>query len=418
MAGRAGLPVEALPAPQIGLDARQNREIEALRDARGDALRFADDLRGRRPRVHASAQRIQLASQVAGVGGAQLGGGLAHELTLLGELLRREDLAARPHRDGVIARDVGHQGRRPAGALAQGWPEKPVRFIVGFTPGGPSDILARALGQKLADLRGQQVVIENRPGAGGNIAAELVAKSAPDGATWLLGNNSILATNQSLYRSLGYDPVKDFAPVALVAIQPNILVVNPDVPASSVKELIALAKARPGELNYASSGSGAAAHLAGELFKAMTGVDMVHVPYKGAQPALTDVIAGQAQLMFATSASVIPYIKAGRLRALAVTTARRSAAVPELPTLSEAGVPGFEAITWHGVVVPGATPAPLVERLNRDIVEVLRLPDLRERLESLGAEVAAGTPRDFADYIAREIPKWTKVVKDSGARAE
>ncbi len=304
------------------------------------------------------------------------------------------------------------------GAKAQAWPEKPVRFVVGFTPGGPSDILARALGQKLAESWGQQVVIENRPGAGGNIAAEAVAKSAPDGTTWLLGNNSILATNQSLYAKLGYDPVKDFAPVALVAIQPNILVVNPGVPVSSVKELIALAKAKPGALNYASSGSGAAAHLAGELFKAMTGVQMVHIPYKGAQPALTDVIAGQAQLMFATSASVIPYIKAGRLRALAVTTARRSAAVPELPTLSEAGVPGFEAITWHGVVVPSATPAPLVERLNRDIVEVLRLPDLRERLESLGAEVAAGTPQDFADYIAREIPKWTKVVKDSGARAE
>jgi tripartite-type tricarboxylate transporter receptor subunit TctC len=303
-------------------------------------------------------------------------------------------------------------------AAAQGWPEKPVRFIVGFTPGGPSDIIARALGQKLADLWGQQVVIENRPGAGGNIAAEIAAKSAPDGTTWLLGNNSILATNQSLYRKLGYDPVKDFAPVALVALQPNILVVNPGVPANSVKELIALAKAKPGQLNYASSGSGAAAHLAGELFKAMTGVDMVHIPYKGAQPALTDVISGQAQLMFATSASVIPYIKAGRLRALAVTTARRSATVPELPTLSEAGVPGFEAITWHGVVVPSATPAPLIERLNRDIVDVLRMPDLRERLESLGAELAAGTPRDFADYIAREIPKWTKVVKDSGARAE
>jgi tripartite-type tricarboxylate transporter receptor subunit TctC len=303
-------------------------------------------------------------------------------------------------------------------AAAQGWPEKPVRFIVGFTPGGPSDIIARALGQKLADLWGQQVVIENRPGAGGNIAAEIAAKSAPDGTTWLLGNNSILATNQSLYRKLGYDPVKDFAPVALVALQPNILVVNPGVPANSVKELIALARAKPGQLNYASSGSGAAAHLAGELFKAMTGVDMVHIPYKGAQPALTDVISGQAQLMFATSASVIPYIKAGRLRALAVTTARRSATVPELPTLSEAGVPGFEAITWHGVVVPAATPAPLIERLNRDIVNVLRMPDLRERLESLGAELAAGTPRDFADYIAREIPKWTKVVKDSGARAE
>jgi tripartite-type tricarboxylate transporter receptor subunit TctC len=304
------------------------------------------------------------------------------------------------------------------GAAAQAWPEKPVRFVVGFTPGGPSDILARALGQKLAELWAQQVVIENRPGAGGNIGAELVAKSAPDGTTWLLGNNSILATNQSLYAKLGYDPVKDFAPVALVAVQPNILVVNPSVPASSVKELIALAKAKPGALNYASSGSGAAAHLAGELFKAMTGVDMIHVPYKGAQPALTDVMAGQAQLMFATSASVIPYIKAGRLRALAVTTSQRSASAPELPTVSEAGVPGFEAITWHGVVVPAATPRPLVERLNADIVKVLRMRDLRERLESLGAELAPGTPQDFADYIAREIPKWAKVVKDSGARAE
>jgi tripartite-type tricarboxylate transporter receptor subunit TctC len=303
-------------------------------------------------------------------------------------------------------------------ACAQTFPERPVRFVVGFTPGGPSDILARALGQKLAERFGQQVIVENRPGAGGNIAAELVAKSSGDGYTWLLGNNSILATNQSLYQKLGYDPVADFAPVALVAIQPNILVVNPGVAASSVKELIALAKSRPGELNYASSGSGAAAHLAGELFKAMTGVQMQHIPYKGAQPALTDVIAGQAQLMFATSASVIPYIKAGRLRALAVTTSKRSPSVPDLPTVAEAGVPGFEAITWHGVVVPSATSPALVERLNRDIVAVLRLPDLRERLESLGAEINTGTPRDFADYIAREIPKWAKVVRDSGARAE
>ena len=303
-------------------------------------------------------------------------------------------------------------------ACAQTFPERPVRFVVGFTPGGPSDILARALGQKLAGRFSQQVIVENRPGAGGNIAAELVAKSSGDGHTWLLGNNSILATNQSLYAKLGYDPVADFAPVALVAIQPNILVVNPGVAAASVKELIALAKARPGELNYASSGSGAAAHLAGELFKAMTGVQMQHIPYKGAQPALTDIIAGQAQLMFATSASVIPYVKAGRLRALAVTSARRSASVPELPTVAEAGVPGFEAITWHGVVVPAATPVAVVERINRDIVAVLHLPDLRERLESLGAEISTGTPRDFADYIAREIPKWAKVVKDSGARAE
>ena len=305
-----------------------------------------------------------------------------------------------------------------AGARAEGFPEKPVRFVVGFTPGGPSDIIARALGQKLSERWTQQVVVENRPGAGGNIAAEAAAKSPADGYTWLLGNNSILATNQSLYAKLAFDPVRDFAPVALVAIQPNILVVNPGVPAASVRELIALAKAKPGQLNYASSGAGAAAHLAAELFKTMAGVDMVHVPYKGAQPALTDVIAGQAQLMFATSASVIPYIKAGRLRALAVTTAQRSPGMPELPTVSEAGVPGFEAITWHGVVVPHATPQPLVERLNADIVRALAERDLRERLEGLGAELAPGSPREFADYIAREIPKWAKVVRDSGARAE
>src|SRR3954471_4939929 len=238
--------------------------------------------------------------------------------------------------------------------------QTPVRFVVGFTPGGPSDILARSLAEMFAAQLGQPVVVENRSGAGGNLAAEIVAKSPADGNTWLLGNNSILATNAALYSHLGYDPVKDFAPVALVAIQPNILVVNPAVPATTVAELIAYAKAQPGKLNYASSGAGAAAHLAGELFKAMTGVEMVHVPYKGAQPALTDVIAGQCQLMFATSASVIPFIKAGRLRALAVTTAKRSSSVPELPTISEAGVPGFEAITWHGVVVPAQTPAATV----------------------------------------------------------
>jgi tripartite-type tricarboxylate transporter receptor subunit TctC len=303
-------------------------------------------------------------------------------------------------------------------SFGQEFPGKPVRFVVGFTPGGPSDILARALGQKLGERWNQQVVIENRPGAGGNVAAEAVARSAPDGYTWLLGNNSILATNQTLYGRLGYDPVKDFAPVSLVAVQPNILVVNPAVPANSVAELISLARKHPGKLNYASSGSGAAAHLAGELFKTMAGVDLVHVPYKGAQPALTDVIAGQVQIMFATSASVIPFIKAGKLRALAVTTARRSPSVPELPTVSEAGVPGFEAITWHGVVVPAATPAPRIERLNRDIVGVLGLPDLRERLAALGAEVMAGSPAEFADYIASEIPKWAKVVRDSGARIE
>jgi tripartite-type tricarboxylate transporter receptor subunit TctC len=293
-----------------------------------------------------------------------------------------------------------------------------VRFVVGFTPGGSSDILARALAAKLADSLGQPVVVENRPGAGGNLAAELVAKSTPDGNTWLLGNNAILATNHALYSRLGYDPVKDFAPVALVAIQPNVLVVHPSVPVHSVAELIAYAKQYPGKLNYASTGVGVAAHLSGELFKAMAGVDLVHVPYKGAQPALTDVLAGQVQVMFATSTSVLPFIKAGRLRALAVTTATRSASLPDLPTIAEAGVPGFESITWHGVVVPAQTPAPVIERLNRAINLALSQKDLMERLSALGAEVAGGSPQDFAAYIAREIPKWTKVVKDSGARAE
>jgi tripartite-type tricarboxylate transporter receptor subunit TctC len=303
-------------------------------------------------------------------------------------------------------------------AAAHAFPDKPVRFVIGFTPGGPSDILARALGQKLSERWKQQVVVENRPGAGGNLAAEVVAKGPADGHVWLLGNNSILATNQSLYSRLPYDPVKDFAPVALVAVQPNILVVHPAVPANSLSELVAYLKSNPGKLNYASSGAGAAAHLAGELFKSMAGVDIVHVPYKGAQPALTDLIAGHAQLMFATSASVIPYMKAGRLRALAVTTAQRSPSVPELPTMSEAGLPGFEATTWHGVVVPAATPSAIVLRMNQEINAVLKEKDLSERLAGLGAEILTGSPRDFQDYIAREIPKWSKVVKDSGAKAD
>jgi len=293
-----------------------------------------------------------------------------------------------------------------------------VRFVVGFTPGGPSDILARALGAKLSEILGQPVIVENRPGAGGNLAAEVVAKSAPDGNTWLLGNNSILATNAALYSRLGYDPIKDFAPVALVGIQPNMLVVHPSVPAHTVAELIAFAKQHPGKLNYASTGAGVASHLSAELFKAMAGVDMVHIPYKGAQPALTDVIAGQCQVMFATSASAIPYVKAGRLRALAVTTAQRSPSLPDLPTVSEAGVPGFESTTWHGVVVPAQTPAAQIERLNRAINGALADKALIDRLAGLGIEIAGGASQEFAAYIASEIPKWTKIVKDSGAKAE
>jgi tripartite-type tricarboxylate transporter receptor subunit TctC len=265
---------------------------------------------------------------------------------------------------------------------------------------------------------GQPVVVENRAGAGGNIGTEVAAKTPPDGYTLITGNNATFGANVSLYKSLGFDPIKDFAPITLVATQPNILVVNPSLPVNSVKELIALAKARPRELNYAGSGMGAAAHLSAELFNNMAGVSIVHIPYKSAAPALIDLIAGQSQLMFATSLSVIPHIKSRKLRALAVTNAKRSKLMPELPTISEAGVPGFEATTWHGVLTTGGTPVPIVNKLNTEINRILQLQDVRDRLSALGAEIIGGTPREFADHIQREIPKWAKVIKDAGVRLE
>ena len=305
-----------------------------------------------------------------------------------------------------------------AGAAAQEWPAKPIRFIAPNLPGGPTDILARLIGQKLSESLGQPVVVENRAGAGGNIGTEIAAKAPPDGYTLVTGNNATFGANVSLYKNLGFDPVKDFAPVVLVASQPNILVVHPSLPVTSVKQLIALAKARPGKLNYAGSGMGAAAHLSAELFKSMARVNIVHIPYKSATPALTDVIAGQCHLMFATSLSVQPHIKADKLRALAVTTVKRSRMLPELPTIAEAGVPGFEAMTWHGVMVAAGTPAAIVSRLNTEINRILQLPDVRERLETLGAEIIGGTPKEFADHIQREIPKWAKVIKDAGVQVE
>ena len=305
-----------------------------------------------------------------------------------------------------------------APAEAQDYPVKPLRFIAPNLPGGPTDILARLIGQKLAESMGQPVVIENRAGAGGNIGTEVAAKTPPDGYTLVTGNNATFGANISLYKNLGFDPVKDFAPIALVGTQPNILVVNPSLPVTSVKELIALAKARPRELNYAGSGMGAAAHLSAELFNNMAGVSIVHIPYKSAAPALIDLIAGQSQLMFATSLSVIPHIKSRKLRALAVTNAKRSKLMPELPTISEAGVPGFEATTWHGVLTTGGTPAAIVNKLNAEINRILQMQDVRDRLGALGAEIIGGTPREFADHIQREIPKWAKVIKDAGVRLE
>ena len=305
-----------------------------------------------------------------------------------------------------------------APARAGDYPARPVTLIVAFTPGGPSDVLARLLGKKLEQLLGQPFVIENRPGAGGNIAAEQAARAAPDGYTLLMGNNSILATNASLYKKIGYDPEQDFAPIMLIGSQPNILVVNPSVPANSMAELIALAKARPGQLNFASSGYGAAAHLAGELFKAEARIDIVHVAYKGAAPALQDVVAGHVQMMFATAASVVGHVKDGLVRPLAVTTLTRTAVLPDIPTVAELGLPGFDATTWHGLVAPAGTPPDVIQALHRATVTALNDPALRKALGDLGVDIVGSSPAEFSAYIKAEIPKWRAVVQAAGARLD
>lgn len=303
-------------------------------------------------------------------------------------------------------------------ALAQDYPVKPIRFIAPNLPGGPTDILARLLGSKLSQAFGQPVVVENRAGAGGNIGTAVAAGAPADGYTLVTGNNATFGANVSLYKNLGFDPIKDFTPVILVGTQPNILVVHPSVPVKSVKELIALAKARPGQLNYAGSGQGAAAHLSAELFKSMAKVNIVHVPYKSAQPALIDVIAGRTHMMFATALSVQPFINSGRLRALAVTPSKRSRLFPDLPTIAEAGLPGFAALTWHGVLVASGTPAPIVSKLNTELNRALQMTDVRERLMGLGAEIIGGTPREFADHIKFEIAKWAKIIKDANIKLD
>ena len=304
------------------------------------------------------------------------------------------------------------------GAIAADYPTRPVNLIVAFTPGGPSDVLARIIGRQLEKLLGQTFVIDNRPGGAGNIAAEIVAHAAPDGYTLLMGNNGLLATNQSLFKKLNFDGQKDFAPISLIGSQPNILVVNPKLGINSMAELITYAKANPGKLNYANSGFGAAAHLSAELFKSEAKVDIVSVSYKGAAPALQDLIAGHVQVMFATSASVVGFLKAGTLRPLAVTTLKRFSLMPELPTVAELGLPGFDATTWHGLVAPAGTPRDVIATLNRATVQALRDPDTLRQLHDLGVEVNSSTPEEFAAYIKSEIPKWAAMVKASGAQVE
>jgi tripartite-type tricarboxylate transporter receptor subunit TctC len=304
----------------------------------------------------------------------------------------------------------------PGIAWAQ-YPSKPVRLIVPFPPGGGSDTLARILSPKLAEVLGQQLVIDNRPGGGTNIGAEIAAKSQPDGHTLLMGNVSH-AINVTLYTKLGYDLVKDFAPVSLMASTPNILVVHPSVQAKSVKELVALARAQPGKLDYASSGSGSSAHLAAELFSSMAGVKMNHVPYKGGGPAVVALVGGQCQVGFATTPSVIQHVKSGKMRGLAVTSAQRSPSTPDLPTVSEAGVAGYEAGTWYGFLVPAGTPKAVVTRLHAESVKLLKLPDVRERLDAAGFDAIGSSSAEFSTYIRTEIDKWRKVVRAAGVRAD
>jgi tripartite-type tricarboxylate transporter receptor subunit TctC len=297
------------------------------------------------------------------------------------------------------------------------YPSKPVRFILPFPPGGGTDTLGRVIGQKLGELLGQQVVMDNRPGAGANLGAEIAAKSPPDGYTIFMGNVAH-TINASLYSKLNYDLVKDFATVTMLASTPNILVVHPSLPVKSVKELVALAKARPGQLDYASSGGGSSSHLAAELFNNMAGVKMTHVPYKGGGPAVVALISGQVSVGFATTPSVMPHVKSNKLRGLAVTSARRLPLAPDLQTISEAGVSGYEAVTWYGLLVPAGTPKEVITRLHAEAVKTLGLPDIRKRLDASGFEAIGNTPEEYAAYTRNEIDKWAKVIKASGARAD
>ena len=303
-------------------------------------------------------------------------------------------------------------------AATQPYPTRSIRLVVPFAAGGGTDIVARTVGQKLGEQLGQQVVVDNRAGAAGVIGTELAAKSAADGYTLLMGSNGPLAINPGLHSKLPYDPLRDFAPVALVTKMPFLMVVHPALPVKSVRKLIALAKSRPGQLNYASPGSGSTTHLATELFKAMAGLNIVHVPYKGVAPASTDLISGQVQLLSGDLSTLMPHVRSGKMKALAVTSAKRSTLVPDLPTVSESGVPGYEVSGWFGVLAPAGTPREIVVRLNAEIVKGLGSGDVRERLAALGGEVAGGTPEQFADHLRGEIAKWGKLITAIGLKAE
>jgi tripartite-type tricarboxylate transporter receptor subunit TctC len=306
----------------------------------------------------------------------------------------------------------------PLPTHAQSYPEKPIRIVVPFAPGGSTDIVARYAAQKLAERLRQSVVIDNRGGGGGNIGSEAVAKAQPDGYTLLIGTVGSLTINPGLYRKMPYDPLKDLTPIAYFGSTPNVLVVHPSLPVRSVRELIALARSKPGQLNYASAGTGGSVHLAAELFKSLAKVDMTHVPYKGSGPALIDLLGGQTQLMFSTMPPALPHMKSGRLRALGMTGAQRSPLVPELPTIAESGLPGYEITQWWGMLGPAGLPAQIVARLNVETNVLLQQPDVKERFATEGADTAPNTPDWFASYMRAEVAKWAKVVRASGATAD
>jgi tripartite-type tricarboxylate transporter receptor subunit TctC len=299
-------------------------------------------------------------------------------------------------------------------AAAQQYPNRPVRMLVPTTPGGSVDTLARTIGPKLTERWGQQIIVDNRPGAGGTIAGELAAKAPPDGYLVLLGTISSLATNVILQKKLPYDPVKDFAPVSLVVTQNLMLVVHPSVPAKTVNELVRFAKSQPGKLSFASAGSGTGSHLSGELFKQVAGVDILHIPYKGVQPAMVDVISGQVAINFPSILSAMPHVRSGRVRALAVTGPKRTRAAPELPTMQEAGSKDYESMTWYAIVAPAGTPQDIVTKLSAEVAAILKHPETNERLSREGADPVGSTPQEFGRFMQSEIEKWRKVIRAAG----
>lgn len=299
-----------------------------------------------------------------------------------------------------------------------GWPSRTVRYVVPFAPGGTTDILARLVAQKLAASLGQPVIVENKPGAGGNIGSDFVAKSAPDGYTILGGTISSHAINVSMYANMPYDAIKNFAPITLIGSLPNVLIVHPDFPARTVQEFIAAAKAKPGSITYASSGQGTSQHQSGELFESLTGTALVHIPYRGGGPAMQDLLAGQVNASFENFVAAAPHIKSGKVRALGVTSTTRVKGYEEIPTIAEAGVRGFNVVSWQGVFAPAGTPRAVIDRLNAEIVKILRMPDVRERMATMGLEPVGNTPEEFAAFQRAEIAKWAKVVKAANIKAE